>query len=219
MQKREKITPSRSSAAELACDFVQRVLSQPQFLGQQVQRLRLGRQMFARRRQDVDRPATTLARDAPCDEIHAFGNGLPSRDLQQPVSQRIRSRNLSWRTTQFPSSGTAPDAASCLLQTSSTGTLAGSLCAVPARSLRPRARSPPGRGASGHAGTASHRRPRSAPRPARCRSARLRRCSRASPQCRPHAAARHGSGSSATPHRASCPRSDSRWPARRPPAH
>ena len=78
MQKRLKISPSRSSAREGAGDLAERVVRQAQLLGEQVERRRRRRSACASAASRCSRGALQRIDVAGAGDEHALGRGLPA---------------------------------------------------------------------------------------------------------------------------------------------
>jgi recombination protein RecA len=96
--------------AELAGDLAQRVLRQPQLLGQQVQRLRLLRARCCGGQRQVLADAAQRLHMALARDEHALGRRLPAGELQQALAQRLQP-SPAWPTgtsfTRRPPAGAA----------------------------------------------------------------------------------------------------------------
>ena len=170
MQKRLKISPSRSSAVNCAGDLAERIVRQAQLLGQQLERRGA---LVAERQRALQVLARALQRlhVARAGDEHAFGRRMPAGALQQRLAQCLQALRRCAPTGSMSVAG-APRhqvAAWC------ARAAAWRRPAAARRSAPRRLRSRPGRGASGRAGRARCRHRRSNPSCARCRCARPRR--------------------------------------------
>ena len=103
MQKRPKISPSRSSALKRAGDLAERVVRQAQLLGQQVERGVGARASAAAQLQVLARALQRLHVARAGDE-HAFGRGVPAGALEQRLAQRLEAVAGAGRQRAGPSS-------------------------------------------------------------------------------------------------------------------